>query len=117
MDFDESSNILTFSIKENDKFTTIYIPKNLIKDPVDVYLDKETIFFHEFLNNETHIGINFKPLTSGIVQIVTQGSSIFNENIEPVDEPPWEIIIPAIIGSLAAAGIIFFFLKKRKTKK
>ena len=57
------------SIGENE-FVTIIIPMNFLVGPYEAFVDKEKIFFHDYINNGTHVWINMKPESSGDVTIM-----------------------------------------------
>ena len=54
-----------------------------------VYLDEEKIFFHQFINNGTHVWINMKPQTLGEITII--GTTVV---------PEFPIIAPLAVGFL-----------------
>ena len=67
----------------------IIIPLELLWGPYVVLLDDAKIFFHEYVNNGTHVWVNMKPETTGEVAII--GTTVV---------PEFPIIAPLAIGFL-----------------
>ncbi len=61
----------------------------MLWEPYLVFLDDEKIFFHEYLNNGTHVWLNMKPDSSGEISII--GTTVI---------PEFPIIAPLAIGFL-----------------
>jgi hypothetical protein len=87
--FDQPTKSITFDVLEENKFVTIIIPLELLWKPYLVFLDDEKIFFHEYLNNGTHVWLNMKPDSSGKISII--GTTVI---------PEFPIIAPLAIGFL-----------------
>jgi hypothetical protein len=87
--FDQPTKSITFDVLEENKFVTIIIPLELLWEPYLVFLDDEKIFFHEYLNNGTHVWLNMKPDSSGKISII--GTTVI---------PEFPIIAPLAIGFL-----------------
>jgi len=87
--FDQPTKSITFDVSEKNKFVTAIIPLELLWGPYAVFLDDEKIYFHEYINNGTHVWLNIKPETTGEVTII--GTTVV---------PEFPIIAPLAIGFL-----------------
>jgi hypothetical protein len=87
--FDQLSKSITFDVAKKDKFVTTIIPLELLWGPYAVFLDDEKIYFHEYINNGTHVWLNMRPENSGEVSIV--GTTVV---------PEFPVVAPLAIGFL-----------------
>ena len=87
--FEQSTKSITFDISKKNKFVTTIIPLELLWGPYAVFLDDEKVYFHEYINNGTHVWLNIKPETTGKVTII--GTTVV---------PEFPIIAPLAIGFL-----------------
>jgi len=87
--FDQSSKKISFNVNEENQFITLIIPLELLWNPYEVFSKDEKILKHEFLLNETHALLNFKPENSGTIDII--GTSVI---------PEFPFLMPLIIGIL-----------------
>jgi len=90
--FDQLTKSITFDVSEKNRLVTTIIPLELLWGPYAVFLDNEKIFFHEYINNGTHVWLNIKPETAGEVTII--GTTAV---------PEFPIIPPLVIGFLIIA--------------
>lgn len=97
--FDQPSKTISFQVDSNNDFVTTIIPLELLWKPYQVYLGDKKIFFHEYINNGTHVWLNFRPDTSGQITII--GTTVV---------PEFPLIAPLAIGFLIV--IAAPFLKK-----
>ena len=97
--FDQPTKSITFDVSKENQFVTVIIPLELLWKPYSVFLDEEKIFFHEYINNGTHVWLSMKPETSGEIMII--GTTVI---------PEFPIIAPLAIGFLMI--IIIPFMKK-----
>jgi hypothetical protein len=88
-EFNQSAKQISFKVNESNQFVTTIIPLELLWGPYVVLLDDEKIFFHEYINNGTHVWVNMKPETTGQVAII--GTTVI---------PEFPIIAPLAIGFL-----------------
>ena len=106
--FDQSTKSITFDVSKENMFVTTIIPSELLGEPYSVFLDDEKIFFHQYINNGTHIWLNMKPANTGEITIV--GTTDIPEETGDVGttDIPEEtgIIIAGIIGGLAVLAFI-----------
>lgn len=75
--FDQPSKSISFHVNSNDEFVTTIIPLELLWEPYQVYMNDEKIFFHKYINNGTHVWLNFRPDMSGDITIV--GTTVIPE--------------------------------------
>jgi hypothetical protein len=61
----------------------------LLWEPYSVFLDDEKIFYHDYINNGTHVWVSMKPETSG--EIIIIGTTVI---------PEFPIIAPLAVGFL-----------------
>ncbi|MGY5143501.1 MAG: hypothetical protein ACW9XH_03365 [Candidatus Nitrosopumilus sp. bin_32a] len=94
--FDQPSKSITFDVSEKNRFVTTIIPLELLWGPYAVFLDDEKIYFHDYINNGTHVWINMKPETAGEVTII--GTTVV---------PEFPIIAPLAIGFLMMIMVPF----------
>lgn len=82
--FDQPTKSITFDVNEDDRFVTVIIPLELLWEPYTVFLDDEKIYFHEYINNGTHVWLNMRPEHSGEISII--GTTVVPEfpNISPL---------------------------------
>ncbi len=92
--FDQSTKRIFFNIISDNDPITLIIPLVLLGDPYDVYFNEEKILKHEFLTNETHAWLNFRPETSGTIDII--GSTVI---------PEFPFFIPLALGIALVLGI------------
>jgi len=84
-EFSQPDKQISFRVNDSNQFVTTIIPLELLWGPYVVLLDDEKIFFHEYINNGTHVWVNMKPETTGEVAIIG---------------PEFPIIAPLAIGFL-----------------
>ena len=108
----QEQNGLNFDVIGENKFVTIRIPVNFLAQPYEVFLDEDTIFFHDYINNGTHVWITMRPEKSGTVSIT--GTIIPDvSSISQIDYLPY-----VYVGVIVIIGIIVVvFLAKRKKNK
>lgn len=87
--FDQPTKSITFDVSEKNRFVTTIIPLELLWGPYAVFLDDEKIYFHEYINNGTHVWLNIRPETTGEVTII--GTTVV---------PEFSILAPLAIGFL-----------------
>lgn len=107
----QEQNGLNFEIFGKNKFVTITIPVNFLAQPYEVFLDDEKIIFHDYIENGTHVWVNMRPESSGVVSIT--GTIIPDvSTTSQIDYLPF-----LYVGAIIVIGIIVaVFLAKRKSK-
>lgn len=92
--FDQPERRLSFENTQEDKFFTVIIPLELLWNPYDVYLDGEKILNRELYLNDTHVWLNFKPKTTGTIEII--GVSAI---------PEFSLLLPLVLGITIVVGL------------
>ena len=98
-EFNQPAKEISFKVNQSDQFVTTVIPLELLWGPYAVFLNDEKAFFHEYVNNGTHVWVNIKPDVSGNVSII--GTTVV---------PEFPIIAPLAIGFLMI--MMLPFMKK-----
>ncbi len=88
-DFDQPLKKISFKVNDNNQYITAIIPLELLWEPYSVFLDDEKIFYHDYINNGTHVWVSMKPETSG--EIIIIGTTVI---------PEFPIIAPLAVGFL-----------------
>lgn len=91
--FDQSMMRLGFETTGGDKFITLIIPLELLWNPYEVYLDGDKIFKRESFLNDTHVWLNFRPETPGVIEIL--GVSAI---------PEFSPLLPFLLGIMIVVG-------------
>jgi len=91
---DQSTKRIFFGITGDNDPITLIIPLVLLGNPYEVYFNEEKILKHEFLTNETHVWLNFRPETSGTINII--GSTVI---------PEFPFFMPLALGIALILGI------------
>jgi len=91
---DQSTKRIFFDITADNDPITLIIPLVLLGNPYEVYFNEEKILKHEFLTNETHVWLNFRPETSGTINII--GSTVI---------PEFPFFMPLALGIALILGI------------
>ena len=85
--FDQPTKSISFDIKDGQKFVTAIIPTELLGSPYSVFFNNEKMYFHEYINNGTHVWLNAKPDSGGRMEII--GTTVI---------PEFSLMIPLIAG-------------------
>jgi hypothetical protein len=94
LSFNQSTKSISFNVDDSNRFVTLIIPLELLWDPYEVFLDDQKILKHEFFSNETHAWLNFRPESSGTIQII--GTSVV---------PEFPVLAPLFLGIAAVIAI------------
>ena len=111
--FEPRSSEMSFEVIGSNDFVTTMIPIDLLSGPYQVLLNEEKIFFHEYVNNGTHVWVNIRPQNSGEVSItgsLVPNISEFQANSE--NQFQGEVVVVGIV--IVGIAIIGVFLFKRK---
>jgi len=110
-EFNQELGRLGFEVIGENEFVTTIIPIDFLSEPYQVFLDGEKIFFHDYINNETHVWLNMRPQNSGEVSIT--GTVSPDIEISAEDEFSVEyVIVGIIIVGIVIIGVFFFKRKK-----
>ncbi len=97
--FNQSTKSISLDFLDENMFITILIPLELLWEPYTVFQNDEKIFFHQYINNGTHVWVNMKPENSGEITII--GTTVI---------PEFPIFAPLAIGLMAI--LVMPFLRK-----
>ena len=110
-EFNQELGRLGFEVIGENEFVTTIIPIDFLSEPYQVFLDGEKIFFHDYINNGTHVWLNMRPQNSGEVSIT--GTVSPDIEISAEDEFSVEyVIVGIIIVGIVIIGVFFFKRKK-----
>jgi hypothetical protein len=108
--FDPALKEINFEVGGNAFVTTI-VPLDFLAEPYQVFLDGEKLFFHDYINNGTHVWLNMRPQNSGEITII--GTLVPEIGISPDYEFSVEyVIVGIIIIGIVTVGLFFFKRKK-----
>jgi len=88
-EFSQPTKKISFKVNDDNQFVTAVIPLELLWGPYAVFQDDEKIYFHEYINNGTHVWLNMRPDTAGNITII--GTTVV---------PEFPIIAPLAVGFL-----------------
>jgi hypothetical protein len=88
-EFSQPTKKISFKVNDGNQFVTAVIPLELLWGPYAVFQDDEKIYFHEYVNNGTHVWLNMRPDTAGNITII--GTTVV---------PEFPIIAPLAVGFL-----------------
>jgi hypothetical protein len=112
--FEPNSAEMNFEVTGENDFVTTMIPIDLLSGPYQVWLNEEKIFFHDYINNGTHVWLNIRPQTSGEVSI----SGLLVPDIEKFpDGSEIQFSVEYLVVGLVISGIVIisvFFFKRKK---
>ena len=117
--FDQSTKNISFAVNGKNQFVTAIIPEKLLSKPYNVFLGDEKIFFHEYINNGTHVWLNIRPDNSGIVSIMDvtaisdEKPTIQDSSVASVNQ---DIIVYILLGIIVSVGFVVTMVIMRKKK-
>lgn len=120
--FDQTTKSISFDVNGENQFVTTIIPLELLSRPYNVYMGDEKIFFHEFINNGTHIWLNMRPDNSGNVSIIgtidinDEKSTIQNNPSTSVSNVSQDEIVYILLGVGALIGFVVMVIMMRKRR-
>ncbi len=120
--FDQATKSISFEVNGEKQFVTTVIPLELLPTPYNVYMGDEKIFFHEYINNETHVWLNIRPDNSGNVSIIgttvisDEKSTIQNNPSTSVSNVSQDIIVYILLGVIVLIGLVVMMIMIRKKK-
>mgnify|MGYP001560520150 CR=1 FL=1 len=120
--FDQTTKSINFDVNGENQFVTTIIPLELLSRPYNVYMGDEKIFFHEYINNGTHVWLSIRPDNSGNVSIIgttiisDEKSTIQNNPSTSVSNVSQDIIVYILLGVIVLIGlvVIVFMIRKKK---
>ncbi|MBI2110849.1 MAG: hypothetical protein HYT44_00335 [Nitrosarchaeum sp.] len=120
--FDQTTKSISFDVNGEKQFVTAIIPLELLPTPHNVYMGDEKIFFHEYINNGTHVWLNIRPDNSGNVSIIgtidinDEKSTIQNNSSTSVSNVSQDEIVYILLGVGALIGLVVIVIMMRKRK-
>ena len=109
--FDPELKGISFEAIGENRFVTTIVPIDFLSEPYQVFLDGEKMFFHEFINNGTHVWLNMRPQNSGEVSII--GTIVPEIEISTESEFSVEyVVVGIIVVGIVIVGVFFFKRKK-----
>lgn len=120
--FDQTTKSISFDVNGENQFITTIIPLELLSRPYNVYMGGEKIFFHEYINNGTHVWLNIRPDNSGNVSIIgatvisDEKSTIQNNPSTSVSNVNQDIIVYILLGVIVLIGLVVMVIMMRKKK-
>ncbi|MEX2192797.1 MAG: hypothetical protein WD717_05400 [Nitrosarchaeum sp.] len=120
--FDQTTKSISFDVNGENQFVTTIIPLELLSRPYNVYMGEEKIFFHEYINNGTHVWLNIRPDTSGNVSIIgatvisDEKSTIQNNPSTSVSNVNQDIIVYILLGVIVLIVLVVMAIIIRKKK-
>jgi hypothetical protein len=120
--FDQTTKSISFDVNGKNQFVTTIIPLELLSRPYNVYMGDEKIFFHEYINNGTHVWLSIRPDNSGNVSIIgttitsDEKSTIQNNPSTSISNVSQDIIVYILLGVIVLIGlvVIVFMIRKKK---
>lgn len=107
--FDKDKGI-SFQTQGDNDIVTLIVPKNLLIAPYDVLFNNEKIFFHKYIENDTHVWLSLRPETSG--QVTITGTIVPEFSSEDYDFFPVEYLVGIGVAAAIVAGVIL--IKKKR---
>src|SRR3989344_4626187 len=120
--FDQTTKSISFDVNGENQFVTAIIPLELLSRPYNVYMGDEKIFFHEYINNGTHVWLNIRPDNSGNVSIIgtidinDEKSTIQNNPSTSVSNVSQDVIVYILLGVSGLIGLVVMVIMMRKKK-
>ena len=117
--FNQLTKGINFHVDGENQFLTLVVPLELLPESYDVFVDNERIFFHGYINNGTHVWINIKSDTTGMVSIIdSKNTDQVNPNLQdiPLGSNINQNII-VLLGVIIIVGVIvtIFIMKKKSS--
>ena len=120
--FDQQTKSINFEVNGEKQFVTTVIPLELLPTPYNVFLGNEKIFFHEYINNGTHVWLNIRPDNSGIVSIT--GTTVIDDEKSTIQNNPstsgsnvsQDTIVYILLGAIVSIGLVVMVIIMRKKK-
>ncbi|MBS3925350.1 MAG: hypothetical protein KGZ34_01480 [Nitrosarchaeum sp.] len=114
--FNQLTKEINFHVKGEKQFVTVVVPIQLLPESYNVLVDNEKIYFHGYINNGTHVWINIRSDTTGMVSIIdTESIEQVNYNIEdlPIISSMNQNII-ALLAVLILIGVVVTIIIMKK---
>jgi hypothetical protein len=117
--FDQSTKKISFKVNGENQFVTTIIPSELLPNQYNVFIGDEKIYFNKYIDNGTHVWLNIRPDSSGIVSII-DAMGINDEKTSTQDNPSTsnmnQDIVYILLGVIVLVGLTVMVIMIRKKK-
>lgn len=117
--FDQSTKKISFKVNGENQFVTTIIPSELLPNQYNVFIGDEKIYFNKYIDNGTHVWLNIRPDSSGIVSII-DAMDINDEETSIQDNPSTsnmnQDIVYILLGVIVLVGLTVMVIMIRKKK-
>ncbi|HET9009191.1 MAG TPA: hypothetical protein VFN17_03615 [Nitrosarchaeum sp.] len=117
--FDQLTKKISFKVNGENQFVTTIIPSELLPNQYNVFIGDEKIYFNKYIDNGTHVWLNIRPDSSGIVSII-DAMGINDEKTSIQDNPSTsnmnQDIVYILLGVIVSVGLIVMVIMIRKKK-
>ena len=120
--FEQTTKSINFDVNGENQFITVIVPLELLSRPYNVYMGDEKIFFHEYINNGTHVWLNIRSDNSGNVSIIgttdtnDEKSTIQNNPSTSVSNVSQDEITYILLGVVVLIGLVVMVVIMKKKK-
>jgi len=114
--FDQLTKKISFKVNGENQFVTTIIPSELLPNQYNVFMGNEKIYFNKYIDNGTHVWLNIRPDSSGIVSI-TDAMGINDEKTsiqEPSTSSMNQNIVYILIGVIVLVGLAMVVMIRKK---
>lgn len=118
--FDQLTKKISFKVNGENQFVTTIIPSELLPNQYNVFIGDEKIYFNKYIDNGTHVWLNIRPDSSGIVSII-DAMGINDEKTSIQDNPSTsnmnQDIVYILLGVIVLVGftVMVIMIRKKKT--
>lgn len=117
--FDQLTKKISFKVNGENQFVTTIIPSELLPNQYNVFIGDEKIYFNKYIDNGTHVWLNIRPDSSGIVSII-DAMGINDEKTSIQDNPSTsnmnQDIVYILLGVIVSVGLTVMVIMIRKKK-
>ncbi|MBS3922831.1 MAG: hypothetical protein KGZ37_06765 [Nitrosarchaeum sp.] len=117
--FNQSTKEINFHVNGENQFLTLVIPLQLLPESYDVLVDNERIYFHGYINNGTHVWINVRSDTTGLVSIIdSKNTDQVNPNMQDlslVSSINQNIIVLLVVLIIVGVIVTIVIMKKKSS--
>jgi len=119
--FNQLTKGINFHVNGENQFLTLIVPLQLLPESYDVLVDNERIYFHGYINNGTHVWINVRSDTTGMVSIIdSKNTDQENPNMRDlslVSSTNQNIIILLVVSIIIGVAVTIVIMKKKTSAK
>ena len=115
--FNQLTKGINFHVNGENQFLTLIVPLQLLPESYDVLVDNERIYFHGYINNGTHVWINVRSDTTGMVSIIdSKNTDQENPNMQDlslVSSINQNIIVLIVVSIIVGVAVTIVIMKKK----